>query len=217
MGLTPTRDREHTQIRSPTQCYDRIVHAPAALCMIQHGAHELAVQSMFETLQKMDNRVITAYGLSTESYGGKKREEKGLPPCQGSGQGNGAGPARFGATSSTGISIQRKKGFGSIIRMCLSLIQLIMACFMFINDDQLNQTEKDNTQPGEEVVPEAQRGLDSWVGYLSCAGGTINPEKSYWYLVDYLWTGTQWRYRSAQEMPGEVTTPNLEGEIKPLQ
>ena len=26
-----------------SQCYDRIVHAPAALCMIQHGAHEPAV------------------------------------------------------------------------------------------------------------------------------------------------------------------------------
>ena len=101
--------------------------------------------------------------------------------------------------------------------MCLSLIQLIMACFMFVDDDQINQTAKDNTQPGEEVVPEAQRGLDSWVGYLSCTGGAINPEKSYWYLVDYLWTGTRWRYRSAQEMPGEVIAPNPEGEIKPLQ
>ena len=62
-----------------SQCYDRIVHAPAVLCMIQHGAHEPAVRSMFETLQKADNRVITAYGLSTDSYGGKKREEQGLP------------------------------------------------------------------------------------------------------------------------------------------
>ena len=62
-----------------------------------------------------------------------------------------------------------------------------------------------------------QRGLDSWVGYLSCTGGAINPEKSYCYLVDYLWTGTRWRYRNAQEMSGEVNAPNPEGEIKPLQ
>ena len=62
-----------------SQCYDRVVHAPAALCMIQHGAHEPAVRSMFGTIQGASNKVTTAFGTSTSCYGGPQRAVQGLP------------------------------------------------------------------------------------------------------------------------------------------
>ena len=199
-----------------SQCYDRMVHAPSALCMIQHGAPEPAVRSMFGVLQQATNKVTTAFGTSSSSYGGPQRLSKGLVPLQGVGQGNGAGPASFVALSSTGINLMRKRGYGTLLTACLSLIQLFLVCFMFVDDDQYLQAATHVDQSGEEVLPEAQAGLDYWVGYLQATGGAINPEKSYWYMLDYRWTGTDWVYRSASQMPGEMTAPNPDGEVKPL-
>ena len=172
---------------------------------------------MFETIQKASNKVMTAYGVSKDTYGGPQREQQGLPPTQGSGQGNGAGPACFVGLSSTGLSIQQKKGFGSVLVSCLSLIRTMAACFMFVDDDQYQQTATSPQQLGEAVTPQAQQGLDSWVGYLQCTGGAINPDKSYWYLLDYKWTGTLWRYRTTKEMQGEITSQNPEGDTMPLK
>ena len=88
-----------------SQCYNRIAHALTALCMVQHGAHEPAVQSMFGVLQKAKNEVATAYGVSSLHCGGHEREELNHPPIQGVGQGNGAGPISFVDVSSTGIAL----------------------------------------------------------------------------------------------------------------
>ena len=200
-----------------SQCYDRIVHTPAAVCMVQHGAHEPAVRSMFGTLQEGSNKVATAFGTSTATYGGAKRRQKGLHPVQGSGQGNGAGPASFVAISSNGISIMRKKGYGATMIACLSLLTLVMACFMFVDDDQYQQTAEDVYDSGEDVLAKSQAGLDQWVGFLQATGGAINPEKSYWYLLDYEWTPSGWSYRSQDSMPGELVAPNPGGEIKALK
>ena len=75
-----------------SQCYNRIVHAPAALCMIQHGAHEPAVQSMFGVLQAANNKVATAFGTSKDSYGGSKGRQKVYNP--GRDQDRATGPAQ---------------------------------------------------------------------------------------------------------------------------
>ena len=66
------------------------------------------------------------------------------------------------------------------------------------------------------MVPTAQAGLNYWVGFLQATGGAINPDKSYWYLLDYKWTGAQWVYRSMEEMPGDLQAPNPSGDVQPL-
>ena len=50
-----------------------------------------------------------------------------------------------------------------------------------------------------------QRSLDHWEGGLRVSGGALSPAKSFWYLLDYRWTGTTWRHRTIDEMPGDIT------------
>lgn len=61
---------------------------------------------------------------------------------------------------------------------------------------------------GEEQLPVMQNMLDCWVGNLGSTGGAINPSKSHWYLLDFEWTGSQWVYRPASSMPGELHAPD---------
>ena len=168
-------------------------------------------------LQASINKVATAFGISKLTYGGPKRKARGLHPCQGSGQGNVAGPAGFAGMSSTGIACMRKHGYGAFLRACISLVSFLLVCFMWVDDNSYQQTAKSGDEPGEEVVEEIQAGLNYWVGFLTITGGAINPDKSYWYLLDYRWTGTQWVYRKAREMEGGLTAPNPDGVVLPLK
>ena len=52
-------------------CYDRIVHTAAALALLRLGIRHFKISNMFETIQKMVHRVRTAYGDSTNTYGGE--------------------------------------------------------------------------------------------------------------------------------------------------
>jgi hypothetical protein len=70
-------------------CYDRIVHNIASLAMRRTGMPAEPIRSMFDTLQKAEHRVTTAYGISDKTYG-----KKLLIPYQGIGQGNGAQSGR---------------------------------------------------------------------------------------------------------------------------
>ena len=199
-----------------SQCYDRVVHTPAAICMVQHGAHEPAVRSMFGVIQQANNKVATAYGVSEASYGGQQRADQGLHPVQSLGQGNGAGPGSFLTESSNGISNMRKRGFGALTRACLSLMTLFMVCFMWVDDQQYNQMAKTVLEAGELLVQITKAGLAYWVGFLQATGGAINPDKSYWYLLDYKWTGSRWAYRTMEDMEGQLQAPNPDGQILTL-
>ena len=52
-------------------CYDRIVHAFAALAMRRAGVAETATVSMFQTIQNLVHKVRTAFGDCDESFGGE--------------------------------------------------------------------------------------------------------------------------------------------------
>ena len=166
--------------------------------------------------QKAKNKVATAFGVSSNYYGGHKRVERNLFPIQGIGQGNGAGPIRFVSVSSPGIALMALKGFQAILTACMSLMVLIIVCFMFVDNDQIQITATTPKEPAETVLPCSQQALDYWVGYLGSIGGAINPEKSYWCMLDWHWSRDQWKPRLSPDMTGNLTAVNPSGDRKPL-
>jgi hypothetical protein len=46
--------------------------------------------------------------------------------------------------------------------------------------------------------------LDRWDGVLRATGGGLVPKKSYWYTIDFYWTGSRWAYRDKTDMPGDI-------------
>ena len=67
---------------------------------------------------------------------------------------------------------------------------------------------------GEDILLDTQSFFDHWEGGVKATGGAVHPhpEKSYWSLVDFKWTGTQWVYRTKHQMDGEMTVKNATGE-----
>ena len=73
-----------------------------------------------------------------------------------------------------------------------------MAGFSFIDDTDLLQTNLTHRDKIEHIVGKLQGSLDVWLGTLKTLGGALDyddPNKSYWYSVEYKWSASgRWKY-----------------------
>jgi hypothetical protein len=55
-----------------------------------------------------------------------------------------------------------------------------------------------------------QQAIDHWEGGLKATGGALVPSKSYWYLIDFVWTGDAWRYATQDDIPGDISINKID-------
>jgi hypothetical protein len=193
-------------------CYDLIGHTPASLSMQRLGVPQSFVVCMLETLQNMDHQVRTAYGDSDLAYGGSAQ----IIPMHGIGQGNGAGPAIWVAISTPLLNLLRSEGLGCKFTSPISKKEISFVGYAFVDDTDLIQTSN-TLQSTDELITEMQRSLNTWEGGLRATGGTIVPEKSHWYLVEFHWNSGNWTYKSNRDAPGNLTVRDISGTTKVLK
>jgi hypothetical protein len=191
-------------------CYDRIVLWIAALCLLRVGVARSATDEMMLTLQKALHFINTAFGDSDLHYGLTS------PPLQGAGQGNGAGPAIWALISAVLLSIMRQQGFGLNIVTVFSALSVVLAGYAFVDDTDIIHAAPGVYTKGEELVPQMQCVLDTWEGLLRATGGALRDDKSYWYLLDYIFRGGVWKYRSIEDMPGDIDVNVVDRRGAPL-
>jgi hypothetical protein len=131
----------------------------------------------------------------------------GDAPLQGAGQGNGARPSLWTLISTDIISAMKRAGHGVQLLLSISTLTLWILCFAFVDDADTVQTAQTVDQSGEDVIRQLQPAVDRWEGLLRASGGAIEPSKSWWVLVDFVWDDNldDFRYRSIDEMPGALT------------
>ena len=191
-------------------CYDRIVLWIAALAMRRLGATKESTLEMTKTLQQASHKICTAYGDSSNTYGGNDS----FPPLQGVGQGNGAGPAIWVAISTILLTIMRTKGFGFSILSAVSLNALVIAGFAFVDDADIIHAAIDPKTNNLEVLQTAQKALDTWEGTLGATGGAIGADdgnKAFWYFLDFKFWNGKWRYLEKDKLLGDLWVKNYDG------
>ncbi|CAJ1968496.1 unnamed protein product [Cylindrotheca closterium] len=118
-------------------------------------------------------------------------------PFQGCGQGIGAGPPIWISVSSVLITMMEAMGYGF---ECLSALEskLVTAqCFCFVDDTNVIEAGNTVHHSGEAICASVQDAATLWAGGIRAIGGAINPEKSFWWLIDFEWdsrTG-KWKFR----------------------
>lgn len=180
------------------------------------GIPHQPITAMFLTLQRASNHFLTAFGKSTSSYRGIKCCHTGLLPLMGAGQGNGAEPTAYATLSSAFIKVMALLGFGASFPMALLVTMVMIVCSMFVDNCDLWQTAPIINSLEESVAPIMQRAEQMWAGCLSATGGALSPRKSFWYLINYMWMGKEWRYRTAKEMPASITMADGNGKLHKL-
>ena len=181
-------------------CYDRICHPVAILTLASYGVPMSVCQSLFQTLQKARHHIKTGFGRTKRSTYGNEHI-----PMQGIGQGNGIGPTLWALISSKLIQMMEKAGHGIHFLTSISLTAVSLVVFAFVDDTDLVIASHNCEDNVETLFPEIQHALDRWSGLLIATGGSLAPEKSFHYLIDFEWTNKQWSYRKSTDIEGEFT------------
>ena len=123
----------------------------------------------------------------------------------GVGQGVAFGPSLWSLISSKMIEMMHRKGHGVDFASSLSLALVSIVCFAFVDDTDLINSARSRYTTGEQMIPEFQEALDRWAGALKATGGELAPAKSCFSLIDFTWNGSDWEYRSVEDMEANST------------
>ena len=171
-------------------CYDRIIHTAASLALLRVGISHNKINSMFETIQKMTHRIRTLYGDSTITWGGDSLTnlENWNNYPQGVLQGNACGPTIWALVSSIIFEILHKRGFA--VKFCTTLSKEVfkLVGFAYVDDSDLIQTGSNPIT----VLSSMQKLINKWGSLIDVTGGALSVEKSWWYMVDYVWKRGKW-------------------------
>jgi hypothetical protein len=156
-------------------------------------------------LAKARHKIKTGYGTSDWVYGDEDI------PISGCGQGNRLGPALWALISTKVIKMCEWAGHGTTCIAPISGKLLRFLGFAFVDDADLSDCADDVNTKGEEMVKSFHRFMNRWNGGLRATGGLIAAAKTRWFLVDFKWTGSDYKYRTIADMPGNITLPDENG------
>ena len=195
------------QLRTPSaiasidasNCYDRIAHAIASLVFQAFGVEQSATESMLTTIQEMKYFLRTAYGDSSRcAHSTVEVKYQGL--CQG----NGAAPAGWAAISITILMAHKANGHGATFVCPLSPKKAIdLAAILFVDDTDIIHINMKKRETIEDVHAALATSVRSWNELLMATGGTLHPDKCFYYLMSYVFDRGKktWLYEDYSEDP----------------
>ena len=130
----------------------------------------------------MSHRIKTVYGESEITYGGDDLGSWENYP-QGVTQGSASGPAIWLILSSVIFDILHKRGFTSNIISSVSKQLFTLVGFVYVDDCDLIQVGDNPVS----VLESMQTLINSWGSLMEVTGGAIRTDKSWWYLIDFVW------------------------------
>ena len=192
-------------------CYDRIIHIAAALALLRVGIPHSTIHSMFSTIQHMVHCVRTSFGDSELTYGGEDISAW-ENFAQGVLQGNASGPTIWSLISSVIFEILHKRGLS--VELCTSISKqvFLLVGFAYVDDCDLIQSGSDPLV----VLQSMQKLIQSWGSLMEVTGGALSVEKSWWYLVKFVYCRGKWVAQDA-ELDAELIAKSETGEDVPLQ
>ncbi len=187
-------------------CYDRIVLLIAALCMCRFGASKPSVLSMLTTIRDMRHHTRTVHGDSMRFASRRTWNQ----PVAGIGQGNGAGPAIWAAVSSPLFTIMQEDGFLAQVLCAMTLTKVSFSGFAFVDDTDLCVSGQ---RDSESTANHMQWSVTNWEGLLRTTGGTLVPDKCFWYLINQQWKDGKWHYQTTQEVAANLKVVDAAGHL----
>ena len=193
-------------------CYDRVVHSAVSLAFQRLGIPITVIVSMFDSIQRMVHRVRTAFGDSDDTYGGDCIDDGYILPPQGFNQGSGVGPPGWSILSSVILAALRDAGYGITFINAITHEAYKLAALAFVDDSDLIQSG-DTVELAYDLMVKSMK---FWEDMIQETGGCLAPDKSKWYLIDYVWRNG--KFKCIDPMIGsDLTATTKSGEVVSLQ
>jgi len=163
-------------------CYDRIVHSFASLAMRKWGVPKFVALTMFDVISLISHFVQTGFGVSSASYSHPPEEL-----FQGVGQGKGAGPAIWAAVSAPLLEYLDSRDRGVTFHSSLSQAVVQISALAFVDDtDVVVGIPEGESCLHDDIIQRLTEQVKDWSGVLRVSGGAIVPEKSFYWILNYV-------------------------------
>ena len=114
--------------------------------------------------------------------------ETGKNKPQGVLQGNTAGPDIWSVLRSVIFNVLHSRGFSESLVLAISKQVFTLVGFAYMDECDLIQSGTNLI----EVLLSIQSLINSWGNLMEVTGGAISTDKSWWYLIDYVWKRCKW-------------------------
>jgi hypothetical protein len=177
-------------------CYDRVAHAVASLVFRVVGAQLPMTLTMLSAIQQMQFFLRTSLGDSDRAVGARLHLS-----TQGFMQGNGASPAGWTVVSITILHAHKAQGHRASFLCPVSSKRKDLSCILYVDDTDLLHLSPNKDSSIQDAHNALQASITSWGNLLIATGGSLKPEKCFYYLIGYKWdTRGQWSYQEFHEL-----------------
>ena len=108
------------------------------------------------------------------------------------------------------INMLKAAGFGFKVNNVMSHETFSLVCYAFVDDTDLVHSSIDNLGL-DALINEMQEVVNTWEGGLRASGGALVPDKSYLYLIHFMFTNNKWRYSSIDDRPAHLSICDVSG------
>lgn len=80
--------------------------------------------------------------------------------------------------------------------------------YLFIDDANTVQGYNDVNTSGETLIPNFKGFMRWWNGGIRDSGRAVCPKKTKWFLIDFKWNGSDYKYQSIEDMRENISIPD---------
>ncbi len=194
-----------------TNCYYAVAHLIASIALQSFKVCKVMVAIMLYVLETMNWYLKTAFGQSKISVGGTA-----LDPSMGLGQGNGAPPPGFLAVCTLMINIYRNLGHRVTFIRAWAQDAFTLAAVLYIDDSDLFHMAI-RMPSDKEFLQLVQNATNDWAGLVHATGGSLKPQKCFWYMLSWVWKKGKACLKTVYELPQDpLYIPQQDGTRVPI-
>ena len=193
-------------------CYDRIAHSFLSLVAQAVGTPQPLIVCMLKAIQNMKLYLRTGYGDSDRYYCSKDI----LQPYQGAVQGNGAAPTLWLLISSFLLKYMEGGGHFLNIKSALTATRLVFIALMFVDDTDFPIYAESPQESISSVAQRQQSTVNSWSHGLTVSGGSLKPEKCFWYPIEWTWKNGIAKATPAKDIEEDIEVKDPDGHMEKI-
>eukprot|EP00957_Ditylum_brightwellii_P106030 8087923-Ditylum_brightwellii.AAC.2 len=187
---------------STTACYNYMIPELTSIHLQRFGLPEEAVNCSVLLNHNMCHHVKTKAGVSKEHYRHELGNEK-----YGEGQGKTSSPSNWTFQISTMLSALHKLVLGiNMFSVCKQYVEKRVA-ESYVDDTDctyLDQQDQEN-----ETLTSIRNRLHSiaqtWENLIFGSGGSLSHDKTYWWLIWWLWDGEHAKMAASVDVPTDLS------------
>ncbi len=132
------------------------------------------------------------------------------------GQGNGAAPLGFLAVCTLVINVYRNLGHGVTFIRAWAQDAFTLAAVLYVDDFDLFHMAI-RMPSDKEFLQLVQNATNNWAGLVHVTGGSLKPQKCFWYMLSWVWKKGKACLKTLYELPQDpLYIPQQDGTRVPI-